>query len=54
MIFRSFSDGINCIFGKNGNGKTNILEAIYYLINRKSFRKKTGFPQLLSMDSEAT
>jgi DNA replication and repair protein RecF len=48
----SFSDGINCIFGQNGNGKTNILEAIYYLINHKSFRKKTGFPQLLSMDSE--
>ena len=32
-----FSRGINCIFGNNGNGKTNILEAVYYLVNRKSF-----------------
>lgn len=47
-----FSPGINCIFGKNGNGKTNLLEAVHFLINKKSFRKNTGFPQLLSIDSE--
>jgi DNA replication and repair protein RecF len=47
-----FSDNINCIFGDNGNGKTNILEAIYYLINRKSFRKNTSFPQIISIESE--
>ncbi len=47
-----FSDGINCIFGNNGNGKTNLLEAIYFLINRKSFRKNTAFPQLISVESE--
>jgi DNA replication and repair protein RecF len=47
-----FSEGINCIFGNNGNGKTNILEAVYYLINRKSFRKNTTFSQLISMDCE--
>ncbi len=47
-----FSPGINCIFGDNGNGKTNILEAIYFLILRKSFRKNTGFPQILSIDGE--
>jgi len=47
-----FVDGINCIFGENGNGKTNILEAIYYLVKRKSFRKNTGFPQILSIDGE--
>ncbi|MGB0455010.1 MAG: DNA replication/repair protein RecF [Bacteriovoracaceae bacterium] len=47
-----FSSNINCIFGKNGNGKTNLLEAIYYLANKKSFRKNTAFPQLLSTDSE--
>jgi DNA replication and repair protein RecF len=23
-----FSPGINCIFGQNGNGKTNLLEVI--------------------------
>lgn len=26
-----FSSGINCITGANGSGKTNVLEAIYYL-----------------------
>lgn len=47
-----FSSGINCIFGNNGNGKTNILEAIHYLVNRKSFRKNTSFPQVISIDGE--
>ncbi len=31
-----FSDGINCIVGKNGAGKTNLLDAIYYLSFTKS------------------
>lgn len=44
--------GINCVFGQNGNGKTNLLEAIYFLANRKSFKKNTSFPQILSLDSE--
>ncbi|HLE11945.1 MAG: hypothetical protein A2504_06455 [Bdellovibrionales bacterium RIFOXYD12_FULL_39_22] len=48
----NFSERINCIFGDNGNGKTNILEAIYFLINKKSFRKNNAFPQILSIDSE--
>ncbi len=47
-----FSPKINCIFGKNGNGKTNILEAIYYLIYRKSFRKKSYYSQLLNFNGE--
>lgn len=47
-----FSEGINCLFGDNGNGKTNILEAIYYLCTKKSFRKNTSFPQLLSVNCE--
>ncbi len=42
--------GINCIFGDNGNGKTNLLEAIYFLATQKSFRKNAGFPQMLGMD----
>ena len=33
-----FSDGINIISGKNGQGKTSILESIYYLALTKSFR----------------
>lgn len=47
----SFSSGINCIFGENGNGKTNILEAVYFLCNKKSFRKNTSFPQIVSVES---
>ena len=33
-----FTDGINIISGLNGQGKTSILEAIYYLSLTKSFR----------------
>ena len=32
-----FSDSINCFTGNNGVGKTNILDAIYYLSFSKSF-----------------
>lgn len=46
----SFSDGINCILGENGNGKTNILEAVNVLSTKKSFRKNSSFPQFLSID----
>ncbi|MCB1180976.1 MAG: DNA replication/repair protein RecF [Chlamydiia bacterium] len=33
-----FSPEVNIIFGKNGQGKTNLLEAIYFLITGRSFR----------------
>ena len=33
----SFAEGINAIFGDNGEGKTNIVEAISYLCLTKSF-----------------
>jgi len=33
-----FTTGLNLIFGANGAGKTNLLEAIYYLCTAKSFR----------------
>lgn len=32
-----FCGAINCITGSNGSGKTNILDAVYYLSNAKSF-----------------
>ncbi len=32
-----FSDGMNCIYGDNGEGKTNLLDAIWYLSMTKSF-----------------
>ena len=33
-----FSDGINVLHGENAQGKTNLLEAIYYVSLGKSFR----------------
>lgn len=47
-----FGPKINCIFGDNGNGKTNILEAIYVLTTKKSFRKNSSFPQYLGIDGD--
>ena len=47
-----FVPGINCIFGQNGNGKTNLLEAVYYVTNKKSFRKNTAFPQIMNIEGE--
>jgi DNA replication and repair protein RecF len=32
-----FVDKINCFVGKNGIGKTNVLDAIYHLSNGKSY-----------------
>lgn len=32
-----FSEKLNCIVGKNGSGKTNLLDAIYFLSLTKSF-----------------
>lgn len=33
-----FHEGINCILGKNAQGKTNLLESIYYLSTMRSHR----------------
>lgn len=33
-----FAPGLNCISGANGQGKTNILEGVYYLSLLRSFR----------------
>lgn len=34
----TFSDGVNLLYGQNAQGKTNILEAVYYFARGKSFR----------------
>ena len=33
-----FSDGVNLLYGHNAQGKTNVLEAIYYFARGRSFR----------------
>jgi len=33
-----FNDGVNLLYGKNAEGKTNVLEAIYFFARGKSFR----------------
>lgn len=35
-----FSDGVNILVGKNGQGKTNLLEAIFYLTSGRSFKTR--------------
>jgi DNA replication and repair protein RecF len=52
-IIFDFSAGINCLLGPNGNGKTNILEAVFVLTNKKSFRKNTGFSQMINIEGES-
>jgi len=37
----SFVPGANIIIGENAQGKTSLLEAIYYLVGAKSFRTRT-------------
>lgn len=34
----SFSQDINCLFGENGEGKTNVLDAIHFLSLTRGFR----------------
>lgn len=36
-----FLEKVNIIHGKNGQGKTNIIESIYYLLNSESFKSIT-------------
>lgn len=43
--------GLNIIFGKNGQGKTNCLEAIYFLATTRSFRT-TNLSELVSFNED--
>lgn len=52
-VLFDFVPGINCVFGQNGNGKTNLLEAIYLLTNKKSFRKNTSYPQMINVEGSS-
>jgi DNA replication and repair protein RecF len=46
-----FCDGVNVIAGKNAQGKTNLIEAIYYLAAGRSFRPAND-KELISINSE--
>lgn len=42
----SFNHKLNCITGSNGSGKTNLLDAIYYLCITKSYFAATEFQNI--------
>lgn len=48
----SFEAGVNHIYGPNGLGKTNLLEAIFLLSTGRSFRS-TNLSELIRHDTEA-
>ena len=48
-----FDPGTNVIVGENGQGKTNLLEAIYYLAGAKSFRTRFD-KELIGFDKESS
>jgi len=47
-----FCDGVNVITGKNAQGKTNLIEAIYYLASGRSFRSASD-KELIEFTSES-
>ena len=48
-----FFDGLNIIYGANGSGKSNLVEAIYLLALTKSFRVSND-KNLIKKDQEST
>lgn len=47
----AFSPGVNVITGQNAQGKTNLLEAVYYLAGARSFRTRTD-KELIGINEE--
>jgi len=47
-----FCDGVNVIAGRNAQGKTNLIEAIYYLAAGRSFRSVSE-KELISFECDA-
>ncbi|WP_278682248.1 AAA family ATPase, partial [Paraclostridium bifermentans] len=50
-LYLEFNPKINLLIGKNGQGKTNIVEAIYLLSFGKSFRTSKD-KEMIRFDSE--
>jgi len=51
-VAAKFCDGANVIVGRNAQGKTNLIEAIYYLAAGRSFRP-AGDKELISFGSDS-
>lgn len=49
----NFTKGINILFGKNAQGKTNIIEAIYLCSTSKSYRTSND-KELINLDKNET
>ena len=49
-----FSSTLNLIYGDNGSGKTNLIEAIYLLALTKSFRTSNDFNMIKSNSNQTT
>lgn len=49
----SFADGVNVLWGKNAQGKSNILEGIYFFARGRSFRGAKEKEMIRFKDSEA-
>ena len=47
----SFDEKVNCLVGINGSGKTNLLDAIYYLAFSKSFFNPSDSQNILPNES---
>jgi len=47
-----FTKNVNIIYGDNGNGKTNFLEAIYYTSSLKPIKKRNKLSHLIKDEEE--
>ena len=50
----SFSEGTTTIIGRNGRGKTNIVEAVHYLSTLSSHRVSQDAPLIINGETSAT
>ncbi|VWL84822.1 DNA replication/repair protein RecF [Oceanivirga miroungae] len=48
-----FSKNFNLIYGKNAQGKTSLIESVYFLASGKSFRTRKVIEQIKNKETEA-
>lgn len=49
----NFNPGITCLLGNNGQGKTNVVEALYFLANQESHRVASNQPLINKNETTA-